>query len=625
MQNQPADSQQNSNRKSIQDIYDDCKKIFFSHYNEMINYALDIRKKVLDERYQWTDEEELAVLLDKDNLIAKAEHWPTDNLRLYWKNNLNIIRDMLKQNSSITPKTYYNLMQEFKLRRRSQRFNRLICTLFPGQLLFIPAADKISQIKIPGLTDTDDFSKKDWIEKNLALFKYCSYRIEDHDKDKSFYISCFAWYWREYLITNGKAELSDSNINLKIEFPLQRIVFGAPGTGKSYRLEKESEFFKESFDLSSKLKEEFSVIDKGANYVPQCYAIGIKYGKKILEQFPKETKKEINTILEKGKDDIAGYYITTGAQASLFLPYAQNSNENNRFERVTFHPNYSYAQFVGAYKPVTKETEEIAYEYVPGPFMRVYAAAKQNPAQNFLLIIEEINRANVAAVFGDVFQLLDRDRDGNSEYPVTASEDVRKYLEQKGVFETELSIPSNMYIWATMNSADQGVMPIDAAFKRRWNFEYIGIDDNENWEYEIPLPNNDRIIWNVLRKAINDKLKQIQGVNEDKLLGPYFISKNTLDSLATADEEAKKRFIETFKSKVLMYLFEDVVKMRPKALFEGITEERPHYSDICNAFNEKGIGIFGFNKEELNLKYPKPREESNQQQEPEQTTLPEEQ
>ena len=165
-----------------------------------------------------------------------------------------------------------------------------------------------------------------------------------------------------------------------------------------------------------------------------------------------------------------------------------------------------------------------------------------------------------------------------------------------------------MYIWATMNSADQGVLPMDAAFKRRWDFEYIDINENENWEYEIPVPVDGSIKWNVLRKAINDKLKKIPGVNEDKLLGPYFISKSQLDSVKEATEEKKNAFIETFKSKVLMYLYEDVCKMRPTALFELQLEDgqtKPHYSDICKAFDENGIGIFGLKKDDIIAKYKK--------------------
>lgn len=279
---------------------------------------------------------------------------------------------------------------------------------------------------------------------------------------------------------------------------------------------------------------------------------------------------------------------------------------DEHYERVTFHPNYSYSQFVGAYKPVTKSAdgkEDITYSFVPGPFVRVLAKAVTNPSENFLLVIEEINRANVAAVFGDVFQLLDRDEDGKSEYPIDASEDLKKHLDESGVplENGKIAIPANMYIWATMNSADQGVMPLDAAFKRRWEFEYIGIDENENQvtDYEIPNPQNlggtfDFVRWNNFRKALNKKLKNLPGasVNEDKLLGPFFISKRSLEMAKTHAED----FIRLFKSKVLMYLYEDVCKMNPSALFSGITAGgRLHYSDVCAAFDEKGLEIFGEN------------------------------
>ena len=108
---------------------------------------------------------------------------------------------------------------------------------------------------------------------------------------------------------------------------------------------------------------------------------------------------------------------------------------------------------------------------------------------------------------------------------------LKNILQKKGIYEDELSIPSNMYIWATMNSADQGVFPMDTAFKRRWEFEYIGIDDNEEQvaSFEIPISETKKVNWNELRKAINNQLITL-GVNEDKLLGPFFLNKNTLEN-----------------------------------------------------------------------------------------------
>jgi MoxR-like ATPase len=276
------------------------------------------------------------------------------------------------------------------------------------------------------------------------------------------------------------------------------------------------------------------------------------------------------------------------------------TDTSGTYERVTFHPEYTYSQFVGSYKPVTGPTGEIRYDFVPGPFMRVLVAAlksgRTESPQPHLLLIEEINRAKVAAVFGEVFQLLDRSDSGASEYEIHATEDVRKYLiSELGKSPDSLRIPDNMFIWATMNSADQGVYPMDTAFKRRWSFEYIGIDENDAEVGGIvALGRGDHardINWNQLRKAINDTLAVTYNINEDKLLGPYFLSKRVFaygDNQRITDPE---RFIAAFKSKVIMYLYEDAAKSVKRRLFEGCDASK--YSSVCSAFDETGIEIFG--------------------------------
>lgn len=150
--------------------------------------------------------------------------------------------------------------------------------------------------------------------------------------------------------------------------------------------------------------------------------------------------------------------------------------DDDLYIRVTFYPNYSYSQFVGTYKPtpIYKDVEGtfyksdmttsmehskeplIDYTFVPGPFLIQLVNALKYPNSNFAIIIEEINRANAAAVFGDVFQLLDRKDSGESEYTVTFNADVTNYLRKNGIFDLQIKIPKNLYIWATMNSADQG-------------------------------------------------------------------------------------------------------------------------------------------------------------------------
>lgn len=292
--------------------------------------------------------------------------------------------------------------------------------------------------------------------------------------------------------------------------------------------------------------------------------------------------------------------------------------------RVTFHPDYTYAQFVGCYKPyseviepkedesVDKIEKEITYRFVPGPFLETYIKAVQNPGVNYLLIIEEINRANPAATFGDIFQLLDRKPDGTSEYEVAVPIEMRNYLtvflpeyatnahisdpvkllsEQmrlKGEYE-RLSLPPNMYIWATMNSADQGVFPMDTAFKRRWDFRYIGINDGSSKldGVAVPVGKPVRMVsWDALRRGINKVLLDA-GVNEDKLLGPFFISPTRLRDTA--------HFTQTFMDKVLLYLFEDAAKTKKSKVFS--IEGNPTYSDICDDFRARGELAFKGMKE----------------------------
>ena len=297
----------------------------------------------------------------------------------------------------------------------------------------------------------------------------------------------------------------------------------------------------------------------------------------------------------------------TGKSFTIEKERKELLGDSENYERVTFHPDYSYAHFVGTYKPVpaidAHGNDSITYTYVPGPFMRIYVEAiKNSRTENikpFLLIIEEINRANVAAVFGDIFQLLDRGDDNVSEYPIQASEDIKKYLSKElGIDVNECSklrIPDNMFIWATMNSADQGVFPMDTAFKRRWDFTYLGIDDSDEairGKYVVVgKVEQQRIEWNELRKAINEFLAN-EKINEDKQLGPYFIAKNIVVPQDGGDEIDSERFCDVFKHKVLMYLFDDAGKQKRGKLFEGSAKGQTRYSKICEAFDEQGIGIF---------------------------------
>ena len=261
-----------------------------------------------------------------------------------------------------------------------------------------------------------------------------------------------------------------------------------------------------------------------------------------------------------------------------------NVSDKNIF-RTTFHPDSDYSSFVGAYKPTMKpvadeckatvgKNEEIAYSFVPQTFIKAYTRAYNNPDENIYLIIEEINRGNCAQIFGDLFQLLDRDDNGVSEYPIKADSDLKMYLEgelgvgHNGIKDGELSLPSNLYIWATMNTSDQSLFPIDSAFKRRWDWEYEPIKyKNTDWVIKI---DGNKYSWTSFQRIINDKIFGATS-SEDKMLGDYFVK--PYNNVIT-----EKQFI----NKVLFYLWNDVCKDGDGDIFRTEDNKDVKFSDLYN-------------------------------------------
>ena len=253
--------------------------------------------------------------------------------------------------------------------------------------------------------------------------------------------------------------------------------------------------------------------------------------------------------------------------------------------RTTFHPDSDYSTFVGAYKPTSVEVpvmtiigkeqipvvnanpeKKIVYEFVPQAFLKAYTGAWKNQDEPFFLIIEEINRGNCAQIFGDLFQLLDRnDETGLSDYPISPDEDIQKFLltdkkygfaaltdAQKAAIPIEVQsgelmiLPKNLHIWATMNTSDQSLFPIDSAFKRRWDWQYMPISDGKKG-WQIAVNGKCYDWWQFLQK-MNDKIGSTTN-SEDKKLGYFFC-------------KAKNGIIdaETFVGKVVFYIWNDVFK-----------------------------------------------------------------
>ncbi len=249
--------------------------------------------------------------------------------------------------------------------------------------------------------------------------------------------------------------------------------------------------------------------------------------------------------------------------------------------RTIFHPDYTYSDFIGSYQPFSPDPEHITYAFVPGPFTNALVRALNTDGQAFCLVIEEINRGNAAAIFGDIFQLLDRDDTGQSVFKVNPDPHLSRYLvdEVDGWLEdAKIYLPPNLWLMATMNSSDQGLQFMDSAFKRRWLFEYVPIDfDKCPWKQEIVQYAGKKYEWSSLGSAINDILQSL--VPEDRLIGPTFLTKGDI-----ADPNI-------VASKLLFYLWNDVLRhVGQEKLFAPQAQNKTFYG-VMKAFLE-GKEIF---------------------------------
>ncbi len=312
----------------------------------------------------------------------------------------------------------------------------------------------------------------------------------------------------------------------------------------------------------------------------------------IVLRLISEQIKDPASIMENGENKMSLQQIFFGAPGTGKSHEIKKQTADQSVVRTTFHPDSDYSTFVGAYKPTTIDVplrdvsghvvvengnpvieSKIVYEFVEQAFLKAYVNAWTLLVENKpqFLIVEEINRGNCAQIFGDLFQLLDRNDFGFSDYPITADKDLQKHLKKafenlnisgadiEGEYEESndsiaakvksgevLLLPKNLYIWATMNTSDQSLFPIDSAFKRRWDWKYIPIDTKkENWSIRV---NGSAYSWSDFLEKVNEKIGSTTS-SEDKKLGFYFCK-------ASNTEISADRFV----SKVLFYIYNDVFK-----------------------------------------------------------------
>ena len=325
---------------------------------------------------------------------------------------------------------------------------------------------------------------------------------------------------------------------------------------------------------------------------------------KVLLSFLKDLLKESKKLGREIETPIQSIFFGapgTGKSFKIDDPekgYGLKDVDESRKFRTTFHPDYDYAQFVGAYKP-KKDGNAITYSFVPQVFAKAYAAAwKQyfaagnvSTADNQVyLVIEEINRGNCAQIFGDIFQLLDRDSEGFSQYSIDADCDFAEWLKDNGVGDGKLKLPPNLNILATMNTSDQSLFPMDSAFKRRFDWEYVPIN------YKMPKADfkvgegDLNFDWLHFLKKVNADIRTVTE-SEDKQMGEFFIKPKDNDPIT----------LEEFRSKVLFYLWDTVYKdeIDKKNLFHIPYPEKGPSITFQRLFEEDEAGKISDNSKKI--------------------------
>lgn len=324
----------------------------------------------------------------------------------------------------------------------------------------------------------------------------------------------------------------------------------------------EKEFRAPDIIKAAGLNESYSTELQKALNIYRCLSKN-SYGISISDG--EETKEEMksSSARKTGAENILLYGVPgSGKSHEIKTKYC---DDEKRMERVVFHPDYTYSDFVGQIFPRVEKDEsgndKLKYVFTPGPFTKMLKKAENDPDNYYYLVIEELNRGNAPAIFGEIFQLLDRkDEDefpaeemGESEYGIS------NYEVAKEVYEDEkhpVRIPSNMYILATMNTADQNVFTLDTAFQRRWNMRQIE-NNFEKSSHSKDIIAGTKVNWGAFATVINDMVIDINvdmASSEDKRLGTYFAKKKELE-------------VSRFPEKVLKYLWDDAFKMDKTAIF----------------------------------------------------------
>lgn len=461
--------------------------------------------------------------------------------------------------------------------------------------------------------------KKDKLlyEENSIVVEYKAIKIQGEHKKYKYEIIKICFHENKIDMSIGNVKEILDNIydncdakNKYVENPSMSDTINGGNRSMIFKYLKEKINENKTQDLIDKIKEEIEneVEEYIKNKKIKIEKIN-KYKQKIYYGVPGcgksyTIKKEIEDVMEFEED------------------------KNNRVFRVTIHPDYSYSDFVGSIMPKVRDGK-FSYEFVPGIFTRALKRALElrDKHKNVYLIVEEMTRGNIAEIFGDIFQLLDRDENGESEYEID-NEDIYRSIYEYGSSDSDSSeenerwlsnnkikLPSNFYIWGTLNTSDQNVFVMDNAFKRRFNFQLIKADGNKA-EMDEKLNNEfkekffksfdeNQKFWqldNDFVKELNNYIIKELELNEDKQIGNYFIK------ISSEDQE----FANVVANKLLYYLWYDVQKVTYGDKYIFSKDKITKFEDIFDMDNLNDIFSKNFYEEVINKVNKKSENEGNE-------------
>lgn len=345
----------------------------------------------------------------------------------------------------------------------------------------------------------------------------------------------------------------DNSLVTNPSLPLQTIYYGTPGSGKSHKVKELVKNIEEDYIFRTTFHPDSDYASFVGCYKPKMVSVKNYQIKKTLDEL-KDEAKDITSQPAGNKVSQIIDFVTK--YATLFPKIVEENDDvqsmQNLLNKHLGFANETYLTYIVDYVNANqKRDSKISYEFIPQVFTKAYVKAWKT-REPVYLIIEEINRGNCAQIFGDLFQLLDR-KDGISEYPIDADNDLKDYLEKElgvghdGIANGKLRLPSNLNILATMNTSDQSLFPMDSAFKRRWSWKCVPVDykNPDSEKFTIKIGEDKEYNWHKFLKIINKKIKDITD-SEDKQMGNFFI---------TGDID-KDQFVD----KVMFYLWNDIFK-----------------------------------------------------------------